>query len=162
MTNFRPYPAHTQWTFRSRQYSGVERTTPLHLSWEVSGDPITDDYTSDEISAQELWDKWFPEYAKDGTAKIYWSVGGDGTFEAAPFSVHGRPYEHFLSIYTWPVHTDTEEPLNWARLPVRDKVWNRKRADKGGFIQELTGWKPSPFEPVFHAETIAKAAGLMR
>ncbi len=33
-------------------------------------------------------------------------------------------------------------------------------ADKGGFIQEATGWKPSPLQPFVNVETLAAACGL--
>ncbi|WP_328491313.1 hypothetical protein OHS59_44295 [Streptomyces sp. NBC_00414] len=34
--------------------------------------------------------------------------------------------------------------LLWLRSTVLDRGWNNSTADKGGFIQEATGWKPSP------------------
>jgi hypothetical protein len=47
----------TRWRFNSLE-SGVEFEMPLSLYWEINGDPITDDYTPDEISAEELWNIW--------------------------------------------------------------------------------------------------------
>jgi hypothetical protein len=38
------------------------------------------------------------------------------------------------------------EEINWLRLPVVDKLWRADRGDPGGFIQEETGFKPSPFQ----------------
>ncbi|MFF9982859.1 hypothetical protein [Streptomyces erythrochromogenes] len=159
MDTYSPYPADTEWTFRSLQ-GGHEHATPLLLSWEVNGDPITDDFTPDEITAEELWNRWFSEIGKKGEAKIYWFVMGSGTFEGAPFARHNPIGEDFLTYFSWPLRAGTGERLNFLRLPVRDKLWNEKRGDKGGFIQQHTGWKPSPLQPFLDAETIAKAAGL--
>ena len=47
----------------------------------------------------------------------------------------------------WPVDAETGDELDWLALPVVDKLWNSKRGDKGGFIQEATGWKPSILQP---------------
>src|ERR1051325_2635279 len=47
----------TTWHFKSKS-SGVEYAIELALRWEVSGDPITDDYSPDEIEASELWSMW--------------------------------------------------------------------------------------------------------
>ncbi|MGW6842275.1 hypothetical protein [Streptomyces sp. NPDC054958] len=159
MDTFSTYPASTAWTFRNRQ-GGPGRTTWLEMGWEVSGDPISDDFTPDEITAEDLWNRWLSEYGKTEPAKIYWFILGHGTFEAAPFAPHNPMDEDFLTHFTWPVHSETGEKLNFLRLPVRDKLWNDKRGDKGGFIQQRTGWKPSPLQPFCDAETIAKAAGV--
>ena len=70
------------------------------------------------------------------------------------------PDENFLSFYGWPAHSATGEQLNWLTLPVLDKRWNAKRADKGGFIQEATGWKPSILQPFVYLPGLAKASGL--
>ena len=51
----------------------------------------------------------------------------------------------------------TGEELNWLTLPVVDKLWNRKRADKGGFIQEATGWKPAIFQPYVYLPSLMSA-----
>lgn len=79
----------------------------------------------------------------------------------APFSSNIGGHNHFLTHFTWPVNSVGGEPVNRVRLPVRDKLWNRDHCDKGGFIQELTGWKSSPFQSSFDAEKIARMAGLM-
>lgn len=159
MSTFKPYPADTAWSFRSRA-SGHSFTTPLLLSWEVNGDPISDNFTPEEITASELWNRWFSQYGKSGPGKVYWFVTGRGVFEGAPFGVNNATGEDFLTHYSWPVHSVTEDRINFARLPVRDKLWGGKHCDKGGFIQQYTGWKPSPLQPLFDAEVIAKAAGL--
>lgn len=163
MNSHLPYPPGTVWTYRSR-YADFERRGPLCLTYEITGATLSDDYTPDEASALDLWSRWYPQYAANGEAKIWWSVQDDGSTglgsESAPFV--DPDLDDFLTSYSWPEHAETGELLNWSRLPVRDRQWNKKQADKGGFIQELIGWKPSPFEPVFQAELIAKAAGLRR
>lgn len=129
------------WTFLSRR-SGFEKEIELTLYWEVHGDPISDDYLPEEVSAAELWSMWRRRYP-DEKLRISWFVEGDGTFEAAPHS--GLGSSDFLSYFTWPVDGDGN-PLRWTDLPVVDKLWNAKRASKGGFIQQYSGWKPSPFQ----------------
>jgi len=46
------------------------------------------------------------------------------------------------------------EPLDWLTLPVVDKLWNARRADKGGFIQVATQWKPAILEPYVYLPTL--------
>ncbi len=61
---------------------------------------------------------------------------------------HGMKHsDDFLSFFTWPVHSVTGERLNWLTLPAVDKLWDPRRADKGGFIQQATGWKPAILQP---------------
>ncbi|PGH48164.1 hypothetical protein [Streptomyces sp. Ru87] len=54
----------------------------------------------------------------------------------------------------------TGEPLNWLRLPVLDRGWNDTVSSKGGFIQEVTGWKPAPLQTTVDVRQLAAAAGL--
>ncbi|MFD8916081.1 hypothetical protein [Streptomyces sp. NPDC059575] len=76
-------------------------------------------------------------------------------------STHDDPYQQdFLTHYAHPTRAGTGERLNWLRLPVLDLEWNAKTADTGGFIQEATGWKPSPLQPTMDEEQIGRAAGL--
>lgn len=176
MSIVKPYPAATRWTFRSR-VSGYERTVPLALYWEPDGSPLSDDYTPDEADAHELWRMWVkrygakyhqerPELYKPWNVPIYWfvtSVGEGGVFEAAPHQDLPDDFplrEDFLTHFTDPVHATTEEPINWARVPVLDYGWNAKQADKSGFIQEATGWKPSPLQRVMDVRQVARAAGI--
>ncbi|MFF8840524.1 hypothetical protein [Streptomyces sp. NPDC015130] len=158
-TQHKPYPTDTPWTFRTRT-SNYEPTTPLCLYWEVEGDWLTDECTPDEVTPRELWDLWFAAHATKAPAPINWSVRGTNIFETAPFSPSPYLPEDFLTHYTWPTHAKTGERLNWARLPVTDKLWDSSHNDKGGFIQQLTGWKPSPFQSHFDAQRIAKLVGL--
>jgi hypothetical protein len=75
---------------------------------------------------------------------------GQCMLERMPFQHNDTPelpVADFLTRFTWPVNTATSEPLNWLKLPVIDKHWNAERTDKGGFIQEATGWKPAILQP---------------
>ncbi|MGZ3140449.1 hypothetical protein ACVDFE_00230 [Lentzea chajnantorensis] len=165
-----------QWTYELSQYTGPTFTTSLELTWEIDGAPFTDDYSPGEIDAVSLWRLWLERYYPDthdeaahgpGMIMIHWFVAGPEAahFEAAPFRADA-PDEHFLTSYTWPRHATTKEPLNWLTLPVADKLWRPGKADKGGFIQEATGWKPSPLQPVVHVPSLLAAvpalAGLAR
>jgi hypothetical protein len=67
------------------------------------------------------------------------------------------PEEDFLTFYSWPEDTKTRALLNWLTLPVVDKRWNNQRGDKGGFIQEATGWKPSILQPFVYLPTLLEA-----
>ncbi|MEU3299772.1 hypothetical protein ABZ729_08115 [Streptomyces sp. NPDC006678] len=179
-----PYAAGTQWTITSLH--GHTQTHELALYAEPNYSTITDDYLPDEISAADLWRIWVdkvatlahdkhPNHHRPGEVTILWTVttpGVAGIFEAAPFT---RPLppdpqlvamfgqveeENFLTHYRPPVHVETGEPLNWLRLPVVDRGWNASRGDKGGFIQEVTGWKPSALQPTLDVLQLGRAAGL--
>lgn len=124
------------------------RRGPLSLYWEVSCDPISDDYTLEEASAADLWREWRRRYPGD-VKQIHWFVqSDDGVFEAAPGSEMGS--RGFVSFYAWP-HYANGTLARWTDLPVVDKLWRPGRLDKGGFIQEHTGWKPSPLQSVMDA-----------
>lgn len=160
--------AENDWIF---SYNGrTERRESLSLVWELHYDPITDDYLPEETDANELlqtWQRKLPDETTEalfgpGTASIVWFVeDSGGAFEAAPFQsrLYDGDSEDFLSHYTWPRHAETGERLNWNRLPVKDKRWRPGAADKGGFFQEATGWKPGPLEPVAYVGAILAAAG---
>jgi hypothetical protein len=82
------------------------------------------------------------------------------TFEGMPFQYEHIPRfktENFLTFFTWPVNTATNEPLNWLTLPVKDKLWTPKNADKGGFIQQATGWKPAILQPYVYLPALESA-----
>jgi hypothetical protein len=153
-----------RWKVRTRR-GGYTWQGPLVAISEVSGDPISDDYTPDEIDAQELLRHWAAraqEHFPDGLVPISWFVAcsSQGKFEAMPFQfLWEYPKEDFLTFYDWPVHPDTGERLNWLSLPVQDKRWNRRRANKGGFIQEATGWKPSILQPLVFLPPLTRAVG---
>jgi hypothetical protein len=166
-----PYPAGTQWRFRYRKDQSIEHTTELVLYAEPDACWITDDYLVSEITPRELWDKWIALDIYQDPARtqvhISWYVTTPdftGTFEGAPFQqrdvLGGELAEHFLKHFTWPEHVETGERVNWLRLPVADRGWNEQHGHKGGFIQELLGWKPSPLQPLMNVPLLAMAAGL--
>lgn len=175
------YPPGTQWTFGIRATGGTQ-TSELVLRPEFDGDPITDDYVPADITAMELWTLWVKKYADTqhaahpddydpGEVRIHWTVTAPdvrGVYESAPHSYDARatrtsrymPFENFTTIYTPPVHAVTGEPMNWLRLPVLDRGWNDTVGDKGGFIQEVTGWRPAPLQATVNVRQLASAAGL--
>lgn len=137
--------------------TGLEVEGELVAYWEAALDPISDDYTPKEISAIELFHIWEKRVIKaypNGLIPIYWFVDykgkSVGTFEGLPhqfehFSRQNR--DNFLTFFTWPEDTKSGERVNWLTIPVKDKLWNSAQWDKGGFIQEATGWKPAVFQP---------------
>lgn len=153
------------WKWHSLR-TGFEFNQPLYLMWEVDGSTMTDDYLPSEITAHQLWERWRTKLDERGFwhemgrpwVTVSWFVLP--CFEAAPFQ-RLNPLEDFLSFYSWPIHAITGERLNWNRLPVPDQRWTPDQGDKGGFIQEVTGWKPSPLQPAVDVEVLAASAGLV-
>lgn len=150
-----------EWLIRAPKY-GFEWTGSLVAVWEAAYDPITDDYLPSEKSAAELLSMWADIVAEkypDGYVPLHWYVEspGHGKFEAMPFQPGTG--QDFLTHYDWPEDPDTGELLNWLTLPVRDKLWRPGRANKGGFLQEATGWKPTILQPTVHAPGLLGAAG---
>jgi predicted GIY-YIG superfamily endonuclease len=128
-----------------RDMSGYSRRDPLMLSYELSGDPITDDYLPDEISAKELLHMWMSRYVKDYNEpmRVWWSVFGPAISEyAIPYDIFQGDAPHFGRYYSNLADAHTRQPLCLHELPVIDKRWDDVRGDKGGFIQAATGWKP--------------------
>lgn len=181
-----PYPAGTLWEF-SYKKTGFTQVEELVLYAELNGSTITDDHLPNEITAQALWRMWVTEYAdsyherwpdlyRPGEVHISWFVTRptiDGIFEGAPHVRDWRTLpgvmddfpmasvqEDSLTHYTHPVNAETKEPINWLRLRVLDLGWNSSAANKGGFIQEATGWKPSPLQPTVDVRALGAAAGL--
>lgn len=158
------------YSWKTRRHNG-DRIGELSLLWHVYNDALSDNYDSNEIDASDLWRIWREKNAIDeqaearwgeGAMRISWLVSGDAAYEGAPFAVDVSGYasETFLDHFTTPIEVATGEPIQWTRLPVEDKLWNAERNDKGGFIQEATGWKPSPLQPVFWPDQLAEACGL--
>ena len=141
---------------------------PLVAYWEVERDPMSDDYTPDDISAEDLLRKWAKavEGKHTNDIPIHWFVEspGHGKFENMPFQfnhaadVDAAP-ENFLSHYSWPENANTGERLNWLTIPIVDKRWNAKQADKGGSIRESTGWTPAILQPFVHLPSLLNTRG---
>lgn len=131
----------------------------LHAYWELDGDPISDNYTPEEIDAKSLFHLWarsIRERHDDGKIPIYWFVVGECICESFPgaplfkvpeFIARQEVEDGFLRYFTTPIEIETGEPIRWTQLYVVNKFWNHKRADKGGFIQSATGWKPHILQP---------------
>ena len=156
------------WRVRSRQGS-FQWEGELVAYWEANYDPISDDYTPEDISASDLlrmWAKRVREYHPDGMISISWSVQCHKAkqYEYMPFQYIPGPntgtHADFLTYYHWPVHSKTGARLNWHTLPVVDKLRNKRQCDKGGFIQEATGWKPSILQPFVSLPALLQASGL--
>ena len=151
----------TTWKFESRT-RGWEQVLTLTAYWEVERDPISDEYDPSDISAADLFASWTKVAYKqhpNGLIPIYWSVKGDGVSETMPFQYDhfdGFGLENFLTYFTWPKDAKTGDPVNWMTLPVADKLWQPGRADTGGFIQEVTGWKPSILQPYVYLPALEK------
>jgi hypothetical protein len=123
----------------------------LWLEWEIDCSAIGGNYSSDEISANDMWRMFIDMYYPDrGWAPIFWMVSP--IHETAPFQAahsvrlgaagaHGTIGDPrgMLREYQWPVDAETGERLNFMSLPVKESSW---------FVEQATGWKPSPLEPM--------------
>ncbi|GGR01966.1 hypothetical protein [Kitasatospora griseola] len=115
-----PYPPGTQWTFHNLRHPSTAFRMPLHYLWEPDGSWITDEYTTEDISARQLWDQWVKQVgarlsakndqARPGDVIISWYVTGQGrqhsVFEGPPFELptlagHTIP-ENFLTFFSTP------------------------------------------------------------
>lgn len=152
------------WRVRSLR-SDYEWEGVLVAYWEVELDPISDDYTPREIDAHELFRKWekrVRDKYHNGLVPIHWFVEcrEQGKLNYMPFQFSHSPQyslEDFLSFFTWPVNSVTGERLNWLTLPVVDKLWNPRHGDKGGFVQQATGWKPTVLQPYLYLPALVSA-----
>lgn len=145
------YPLDAQWTYTDHD-ANFPRTTSLSLSWRLNGDH--EQATSPFVSAPEALDDWLRRYGHD-LMPIHWTIAE--TTDAAPFQGLAKD---FLSAFSWPTHHETQEPVNFNRLRVLDRHWTPEKFSVGGFIQEATGWKPAPLQPVFDTRRVLQAAGL--
>jgi hypothetical protein len=87
----------SNWKFFNRR-SKKELEAFIELSWEVSFDPISDDYTPSEINAHDLFELWVKKVDTkypDGLIPIFWFVDVKGkdvaTFEWMPFQFEHTP-----------------------------------------------------------------------
>lgn len=130
----------------------------LSAYWEVEVDSISDEFTPAKITATDLLSAWVEEVKSlpDAIVPIRWFVTSDQGLEAMPFQFCDSTSENFLTHHSWPEDAVSGEPLNWLLLPVVDKHWNSTASDKGGFIQEATGWKPSILQPSVYLPSLTK------
>jgi hypothetical protein len=150
-----------KWRFSSL-VSGYERVVPLELHPELNYSPMVDEYYDE--TGEEQFRQWVkciqrecPKQWEDDAVLIYWGVSspGNGVFETAPFQrqfAHRVPQvEDFLTHFTWPVHEQTGERLDWFQLPVvneRFKEW-----------AEALAWTPSPLQPTCPLRSIVESRG---
>jgi hypothetical protein len=166
------------WTFSNKQAGDIWAGAELKLYWEIPGDPITDNYQVEEITADELWGMWVDAYGGKvyyeslgaGWVPVIWFVdvtgpGDRGTFEGAPFAFRyydaqdREDSEDFLTFFTWPTD-EGGQPVRWPSLPVVDKLWRIGEWTKGGFFQEATGWKPAAYQPFVYLPALGEGARL--
>jgi hypothetical protein len=166
------YPANTPWTY-SGHSSGRNQTTALALSYALDGSALSDGLSPLEASAEELFIAYMSRFGAQDATRIHWYVNAVigsklAPRGAAPFQLYPEtPIRHvvqedFLTLYTWPTHAGTAEPLNFLRLPVLDQDWRPGHASDGGFFQELTGWKPTPLQPHVNITQVLRAIGTAR
>ena len=177
LTSHRLYNVNGRWcvtdkpfdvTFTSR-INGHTKSGSLIAYYYVNYESITDDYDLDEISAFDLYKRWraLAEKRNEDTIEISWTVAGCGTFDPHPLAQHHwtriEPYNKtWVDIYTDPWRTDGE-PFRWLDLPIVYKRWNAQypqARDKGGFIEELTGWRPAPLQPFLNLRQIDALVGM--
>ena len=95
-----------------------------------------------------------PEY-KSGFVDIWWSVRFGNQCESAPFTGN---WGHLHTMYDFWTQQGGE-PFNWMTCPVVDTRWNsRRKTPHTGFIQEVTGWKPSPLQTSVYLPALIHAA----
>lgn len=144
-----------EWSLRK---SGGNRTFHgrLRLIYEVNGSAISDNWLPHEKSASAVWDEWrrwitrtYDHEDELRMVPISWYVTSPDVpqFEAAPFTTSWAENNDWLTHYTWPINESTGVPVSWARIPIEKNYWSERGGTKGGFIEELTGWRPSPLQP---------------
>lgn len=123
-----PGPKVDEWTFYFRQGGGA-RVGPLHLYGEIDCSSCVEDvYDQDGQTQFRHWLDYVRRHDPDrwtsGLVRIWWSIGGAGTHEAAPvWDRDGSTYDHacresnFLHYYTWPRNAVTGERVDWGALP---------------------------------------------
>lgn len=144
------------WDFQSIKYGedAHRAAQDLYLAWSLDYDDVSADYSQDTPAAEvfKAWLGQIPEGVED--INIDWIVYPIG--EGLPFVGDD---EDFLTHYRWPTHAESGERMSWFRLPVEDKAWNAERTDPGGFIQEVTGFKPATFQRTVHLPTLLRGSG---
>jgi hypothetical protein len=147
----------TNWKFYNLK-TGENLEGSIEIDWELDlSSTMSENYTLDNISAHDLFREWSDEVEKkypNGLIPISWFVQVNGPdldiCEQMPFQFEDTPDEkrgNFLAFYTQPINSVTKTSLKWWAMPVKDKYWSSNQHDKGGFVQQATGWKPSVLDP---------------
>ena len=144
---------------RSRA-TGVDRQADdLCFVYQVEGSSISDNFTPGKCSPVVLWHGWVESMKKYDLTRvpIHWFIQSEmaGIFEAARGLSRWEPkdgtlHRRWVDDFDQPRYLNGA-PFRWLDLPVLDQGWSRETHSSGGFIQELTGWKPSPLQPVVNA-----------
>ena len=125
---------------------GHPRVGHMCAHYELWYDPITDDYSPKDTSARDLYERWRKHVVNsdryDDMIPIYWYVSGPGLFESHPYLSHSYKLDGYDEHFTDPRRTDGQK-FDWDDLPIIRKRWNTdEKVVKGGFVEELTGWRP--------------------
>lgn len=168
------------WSITSKKLS-FERRGPFFLGYEMAGTRLTDNYSIDEVTSIELWSAFIerPQWSQVLGAPyvdLRWGVEmlpEEGFAETAPFQPNLPDSRSLFDYFHQPFLTADvgddrkNDPINWLRVPVIDKAWESYEGPvdlppkdyNGGFVQELSGWKPHPLQPAVDIRIFA-AAGL--
>jgi len=145
---------------------GLKYHCRLQAFWELDFETLSSEYDIEDISAYELFEEWahiVSEQYPNGLIPISWYVVDDSEriLGRMPFQYDAK-VKDFLDSYTTPKSEGGEE-INWLTLAVSDKFWSERtgfyKGYHGGFIQEVTGWKPSPLQPYVFLPSLLKSAG---
>jgi hypothetical protein len=124
---------------------GHPRVGHMCAHYELWYDPITDDYSPQDISARDLYQQWRKHVVNSRYGDfipIIWFVSGPGIFESHPLYEHDYKQDGYDDHFTEPQRTDGQH-FDWDDLPIIRKRWNTNdKVVKGGFVEELTGWRP--------------------
>lgn len=147
-----------RWVFRSLQ-SGVEKRADLYLYPELDCSAMVDEvhYLDGEGQFEEyvqFLERKYPQWLTSDAVPIVWSVVGGKTYEAAPFTGDEPSWGDFLAHFTWPVHAQTGERLDWYRMPVVN--------DRFPEFAEALAWTPSPLQPTCPLSSILQSRAGIR
>lgn len=134
---------------RKRGGAVEPHVTELVLWWELDYEAITDDYLPSEADHFELfheWERHLRRRRRGPDLPIWWFVVGPNICEYA-FPDDKAPFTGSFEDYYYLGDAAGTYQMEVDVLPVAHKRWTLHQADKGGFIQEATDWKPSPLQP---------------
>ncbi|MBY5948780.1 hypothetical protein [Photobacterium rosenbergii] len=121
-----------------------------------------------ELDVNELFDWWVEEarqHYPSGYIDIQWFVSlYDQPFKPEFFPEEDSlPWENdFLDYFSHPVEIETGESVNWASLPVIHPRWDDECKQAGGFIEQVTGWKPTLLQSRVSIDSLVEAADSMK
>ena len=146
---------------------GPELRFDLQALWDPDGSSISDFHTPQETDATELFELWAADALRkhpNGIVPVTWWVLIDEDYYNIKYMPvqfdrsTGEPTRSFIDDYSWPVVEETGQRLVWAELPVVDLHWRSGCADRAGFIQDATNWKPSALTPYLYLPALQQAA----